>query len=516
MAPNRRDFLKSPVALAGLAQAAPQQGGRRPNVLLITDDQHNARNLGCYGDPLVRTPNLDKLAARGVRFTRAYGTNMICAPARVSMVTGQYVHSHGYYGNSGPQPARPWITGSLRQAGYQTAMIGKAHYGWPKVAEEFDYIRLSDRIDCPPDDPLKNDYFRFLLKKGVPGGRDAAERTGGQNNPHRSGLPEALSREAWAGDCAIEFLRTRDKSRPFFAFVSFERPHAPITPPAPYDTMYKPSDVKLPPSAGDTFENKPAEQLAAAKRSGYPYHPTDQTKLQEIMAMYFGLISLIDSHIGRILAELEAQGLASDTLVLFTADHGDFSGEHGFFHKNLGMYEAIHHIPFIAARPGIEGGLVRDEFVQQTDIFPTACQFTGVPIPGSVQGLSLLPLGKRGNVPWPRTAAFAEEEGRMCIRTDRYRMVFDPIGDANELYDHSDDPWEIRNRYHDSACRDARQQLADELLRYWGRTQQQTLATSLKVGGGGGYMPPGPTHDLWWGNMDWDTVKKKYNLKDPS
>jgi arylsulfatase A-like enzyme len=508
MKPNRREFLAAP-ALGSLAHAAAQ-GTRRPNILLITDDQHNARNLGCYGDPLVRTPVLDKLAARGTRFTRAYTTNMICAPARVSMVTGQHVHSHGYYANAGPHPGRPvWLTSHLRRGGYQTAMVGKAHYGWPKIAEEFDFVRLCDRIDCPPDDPLKNDYFRWLLEKGVPGGRDKSEGGGGQNNPRRAGLPEELSVEAWTSGNAIEFLRRRDKNKPFFAFVSFQRPHAPITPPAPYDTMYNPADVKLPPSAGDTFENKPPEQLAAAKRSGYPYHPTDPAKLQDIMAKYFGLISLIDNHVGRILAELDVQGLTHDTLILFTADHGDFSGEHGFFHKGLAMYEAIHRIPFIVAGPGIEGGRVRDEFAQLTDIYPTACECAGLPIPESVQGLSLYAKA------WPRTAAFAEEEGRMCIRTARYRMVFDPVGSANELYDHDGDPWEISNRYNDPAYREARQQLTEEFLRYRVRMEKHTLATSLSKGGGGGYMPPGPTQDLWWRNMDWDTVQKKYNLKDP-
>jgi arylsulfatase A-like enzyme len=144
MKPNRREFLASASALA-------MQSGPRPNILLITDDQHNANKLGCYGDPLVKTPNLDRLAARGTRFTRAYSNNMVCAPSRVSMVTGQYVHSHGYYANSGPHPGRPlWVTSYLRQHGYQTAMIGKAHYGYPKIVQEFDYFRLCDRIALRP------------------------------------------------------------------------------------------------------------------------------------------------------------------------------------------------------------------------------------------------------------------------------------------------------------------------------------------------------------------------------
>jgi arylsulfatase A-like enzyme len=176
------------------------------------------------------------------------------------------------------------------------------------------------------------------------------------------------------------------------------------------------------------------------------------------------------------------------------------------------MYECIHRIPFLMAGPGIEGGLVREQLVQQTDIFPTACDFAGLPVPGSVQGLSLLPLGKTGNPSWPRAAAFAEEEGRLCVRTARYRMIYDPIGEASELYDHENDPWEMKNLYHDTNYRQARLDLSEEFVRFYARTQKQTLATSMSKGGGGGYMPPGPTNDLWWKRMDWDTVKKKYKL----
>ena len=515
MRSSRREFLASS-GVAAAAQSGAQTGApmrSRPNILLITDDQHNARNLGCAGDPLVRTPHLDRLAARGTRFTHAYSCNMICAPSRVSMITGQFVHSHGYYGNSGPVPDRPqWMTSYLRAAGYQTAMIGKAHYGWPKIKHEFDFIRLCDRIDCPPDNPLKNDFFRMLVEKGVYDKSDEQRRGLGQNSPARALLPKELSVEWWTADNTIEFLRSRDRSKPFFAFASFQRPHAPITPPEPYDTMYKPADVPLPPSVHDTLEGKPAEQMAAARRSTYPYHPADLTKLQQIMAMYFGLISLVDHNVGRILAELDAQGLTNDTLVIFTADHGDFSGEHGFFHKNLGMYECIHRIPFIAAGPGFAPGLVRDQFVQQVDIFPTACEFAGLAVPKSVSGMSILPLCRAGEPAWARTAALAEEEGRLCIRTRGHRMVFDPIGNANELYDHTADPWEMRNLYGEAGSESVRVSLMSELLRYFMRTQQQTLATSLKDGGGGGYMPPGPTRDLWWNRMDWKTVKEKYRL----
>jgi arylsulfatase len=512
--PSRREFVASSAGLTALS-AAQSGNSERPNILLITDDQHCARNLGCYGDPLVRTPNLDRLAARGTRFTHAYSNNMICAPSRVSMVTGQYCHSHGYFGNSGDFPDKPiWMTSHLRQHGYQTAMIGKAHYGFPKIRKEFDFYRLCDRIDLPPDNPLQNDYFRMLVEKGrEEDGDDVLVSGKGQNAPLRSKLPPELSVEAWTADCTVDFLRKRDRSRPFFAFASFQRPHAPITPPAPYDTMYKPSDVQLPPSVNDSFEGKPAEQMVMSKRpSGYPYHPADHSKLREIMAMYFGLITLVDDSVGRILAELEAQNLTGNTLIIFTADHGDFSGEHGFFHKGLAMYEAIHRIPFIVAGRGLDAGRVCDEFVQQTDIFPSACEFAGLPIPESVQGMSTLPLCRAGNATWSRTAAFGEAEDRNCIRTKRYRMVYDPGGKNNELYDHDQDPWELHNVYNDPAYRAARLELAEEFLNFYARTGKQAVVSSLAVGGGGGYVPPGPVYDLWYQRMPWKVVKEKYHL----
>lgn len=501
---KRRIFLK-----LSAAAAFAKRTGERPNIILITDDQHNARNLGCYGDPLVRTPNLDNLAARGTRFTHAYAQNIMCAPSRISMMNGQYVHSHGYYGNWGPIPEKPvWMTTWLRKHGYQTAMIGKAHYGYRRVRSEFDYIRLCDRADIDPKDPLTNDYFKMLVSHGRQDDHDVTlSQRAGNNVPFRSKLPKELSLEWWTGDCAIEFLRNRDRAKPFFAHFSFQRPHSPITPPAPYDTMYNPDDVKLPPSAGEDLSKKPAEQQSAAKRSAYPYHPVDQRKLKEIMAMYFGLITSIDDNVGRILNELEAQKLTGNTLIIFTADHGDFSGEHGFFHKNLGMYEAIMRIPYIAAGPGIEAGKVRDELVEQVDIFPTACETAGVPIPESVQGLSLRRIDK-----WPRKASFHETEDRKGIRTARYRMTFDVAGKANELYDHESDPWEMTNQYENPDYQNARRELTEEMLRYQARTEQQTNASSNRPAKRQ-EMPPGPTYDLWWDNQAWAAVKRKYGLK---
>ena len=533
--PNRREFLLSTAVVAS-AGSGLVSGSRlpqdRPNILLITDDQHNAHNLGCYGDPLVKTPNLDRLAARGVLFKRAYSQSLICGPSRVSIITGQYVHSHGYYGNYGPphwyssrpagsrrkwhcdcdnsslRPGSPiWIPTYFRQYGYQTAILGKAHYGYQRIAQEFDYFRLSNVVDAPPDDPLKIHWFQFLIERRGAIYEDRLESSRRPNSAFRSRLPKRLSQEWWVGDRAIEFLRNRDRSKPFFVSINFRRPHAPIAAPAPYDTMYPPEEVKLPPSVSDPFHDKPAEQFEAARRSTYPYHPSERSKLRQIIAMYFGLITLIDDNLGRILDELDAQGLTNNTLVIFTSDHGDFSGEHGFFHKNLGMYEAIHRIPYIVAGPGFDAGQVRNELVEQVDIFPTVCDVAGLPIPESVQGLSLKQLATHDVTGWPRTAAFGEMEDRKCVRTTRYRMVYDPIGNFHELYDHSHDPWELTNLYNDPDHKNVRLQLMDEFMKFYARTEQQTIFTSW-LPKRRDEIPPGPTRDIWRGKMSWKEVKK--------
>ena len=463
----------------------------------------------------MKTPNLDRLAARGARFTSAYSNNMICAPSRVSMITGQYVHSHGYYGNSGPHPGRPlWMTSYLRQHGYQTAMIGKAHYGWPKIAQEFDYFRLCDRIDLPPDDPLKNDFYRMLVENGlqdssdeVLGARLGANHPCGRCYP-RSGASSGGPPIQPSNSCARAIAASH--SSPSSASSVLTRPSRRPRPTTPC-TIRRTCNCR----PVSTIPLRASRPSSSPWRSVRPIHiirailPSCRRSSPCTTASSVSSTTTSAAFSPR----LDAQNLTDETLIIFTADHGEFCGEHGLFHKNFGMYDSIHHIPFIVAGPGFEASQVRDELVQQIDIFPTACEFAGLPIPESVQGLSLLPLCRGGQAKWPRTAAFAEAEDRKCIRTARYRMVFDPVGHANELYDHANDPWELTNLYDKPESERVRLDLADEFLRYYARTEQQTIATSLKKsGGGGGDMAPGPTRDIWWNNMDWETVKKKYRL----
>jgi len=250
--------------------------GKRPNILFLLTDQHNARCMSCAGEPLLQTPSMDRLALEGVRFSNAYANSAHCGPSRVSYLTGMYEHFHLRHKNHDEPPdhLNP-ITSWLKSPGYQTAIIGKGHLGvrWPR--REFDYHRFSTMTDALPDDPLSWDYFRSLVEAGMGDQYDMSTKH--KRHPecaHTSPLPLEHSVEVWCGDETVEYLRRRDKSRPFFLLASFERPHDPLSVPVPYDRLYDPDQVTVPPNAADAFEGKSQRQQQAKRRElVYPYSP---------------------------------------------------------------------------------------------------------------------------------------------------------------------------------------------------------------------------------------------------
>ena len=445
---------------------------KRPNILFLLSDQHNARCMSCTGEPLLRTPHMDRLAQEGVRFSGAYSASAHCGPSRVSCLTGMYEHFHRRHNNTDEPPdhLNP-ITSLLKPAGYQTAIIGKGHLGvrWPR--HEFDYCRFSTVTDALPDDPLSWDYFRSLVEAGVADQYDMSIKH--KRHPecaHTSPLPVEHSVEVWCGNESVQYLRQREVDKPFFALISFERPHDPLSVPVPYDRMYDLEEVAVPANATDTFEGK-SERQQKAKRGElvYPYRPKDEAHLRKCIAHYYGLVTLIDEQIGRILQELEDQGILEDTIVVYTADHGDFAGEHGLIWKNLGFYESIHHVPLIMRYPAaLPQGQVFDGFVESVDLYPTWTDLLGLPTPNTVQGRSLVPA-LQGKQVWTKQAALCEHVKayhHMSMRTRNFRITVDVTGDESELYDHRTDPGELYNCWSDPAYRDLRERLLIDLLRF--------------------------------------------------
>jgi arylsulfatase A-like enzyme len=444
----------------------------RPNILFFLSDQHNARCMSCAGEPVLSTPTMDRLAQHGVRFSSAYSNSAHCGPSRVSFLTGIYEHYHQRHNNTDEPPdhLNP-ITAELKNAGYQTALIGKGHLGvrWPR--KEFDYHRFSTMTDAGPEDTLGSDYFRGLVEAGLADNFDMSGKH--KRHPdcaHTSPLPLEHSVEVWAGNETIRYLRQRDKDKPFFAMVSFERPHDPLSVPVPYDQLYDLEEVRIPPNAVDTFEGKSKRQQRAKRGElVYPYRPRDEAHLRKCIAYYYALVTLIDAQMGRVLDELREQGVLENTIVIYSADHGDFAGEHGLIWKNLGFYESIHHIPMIISYPAaLPTGLLFEEFVESVDVYPTLMALLGLPTPCTVQGRSLLGALTEGK-PWGKRAALCEhvkEYHHMSMRTRDFRITVDLTGDESELYDHRTDPGELVNRWSDPAFRDIREKLLLDLIKY--------------------------------------------------
>ena len=444
----------------------------RPNILLVMSDQHNARCLGCAGEPLLSTPNLDRLASEGVRFTNAFANSIHCGPSRVSFLTGMYEHSHLRHKNTDEPPdhLNP-LTGLLRAQGYQTALIGKGHLGvrWPR--REFDHTRLDILTDAFPDDPLSCDYFRYLVEQGQADNFDLSRKYTYTDDPaRRSPLPFEHSEEVWVGNETLEYLRGRDRSRPFFLFASFQRPHNPLTVSAPYDTLYDPSDVVLPSSAGDTFETKSERQKrGAAGQMRYPFRPPTEEYLRKCMAYYYALVTIIDMQIGRMIKALEDEGALDNTIVIYTADHGDFAAEHGFMYKNLGFYDCLHRIPWIMRYPGtLPAGECFEGCVESVDLYPTLTDMLGLQNPWTVQGRSFAEAAN-GAAKWTKQSSLAEHVKsyhHMSLRTADHRITVDAKGTEHELYDYRLDPDELVNRWDDPGCRELRERLMLDMLRF--------------------------------------------------
>lgn len=453
---------------------------KRPNVLWLMSDQHNANCAGYAGHPLVKTPALDKIAERGVNFTNGFANNPICSPSRICFMNGQYMHHHRMFGNdhSDIQTPNPDSMASLfRRWGYQTGLFGKSHMVRRWDEEGFESIAYTDLCDADDDDPRTTHYFNYLVEHGLADHYEEGSEKKGMDHCKDGSAPATLpyehSIERFTGNKTMEFLENRDASRPFFVHMSFQRPHAPIAPAPEFFNMYNPDDIELPESAKDLFENgfagKPVFMLEHIKQNReYPICDGDEKRLKRCLASYYALITCIDSEILRVLEHLEKTGELENTIVFYTADHGDFAGEHGLFHKNFGIYESIQRIPYLLSYPGGPRGVTRDGIVESVDLYPTLCELCQIPTPAGRDGISLVPV-MEGNAPG-KDAAYCEwdcfsNRKKICaVRTKDFRLVFYGKNMIGELYDRRTDPGEIHNLWNDPAYAEVQKELTENLF----------------------------------------------------
>jgi len=443
-----------------MASPAGDRRGRseRPNILLITADEMRHDCYGAAGHPLVRTPHLDALARRGVRFTNAYTTFPVCVPARMSILTGQYAHAHGLTTNRGFLPeGQPTLPSALREAGYRTAAFGKMHFWPPYKSYGFETMRLAEQhgLGYKIDD-YHSDYLARrglvdlwdLWDQQAPYRKEAPAEYWESFGAKASAIPDEHYHTTWIADRTIEFLNEADE-RPFFVWTSFIKPHHPFDPPKPWDEMYDPKDVPAPDDQALALE-KPLLTRGGRRDPRQAYF--DLSRLSEeayrrVAALYYASISHIDHHVGRIMKALEEGGLLEDTLVIFTSDHGDYMGAYGLILKDPNVpYDALAKVPMIAAGPGVKEGTVSDALVSLVDLFPTAARLAGAAIPPSVQGKDISSLLAGGGDASPvREAIFMESRNVKAVRTGRYKYLYDHECGIEELYDLVADPREQVN-----------------------------------------------------------------------
>ena len=450
----------------------------RPNILLIMTDQQKVNSLSVYGNSVVQTPNLERLAARGVIFTHAFTPYPVCVPSRVMTFTGRYPHTNRSRTNSVlMQSDEEHLLKIFQREGYATALSGKNHCFQREDLERFDYV-----WECGHGGPQNPpDETAAAAKKFISEAKVGPRAWGTATNPHP---PESLG-TALTVTHAINFLNNRLSEQPFFLWCSIADPHTPLQTAEPYASMYDPSTIPIPEQRDNEMDNKPvAQQLDYLALSGDKVTEED---IRRVTALYYGMNTYIDHEVGRLLDHLDASGQCNNTLIIYMSDHGEYLGEHKMIRKSKALYDCLTHIPFIVSWPGhIPEGERRDEFIEVVDIAPTILDAIGIPHPDGIQGKSFLPLSTDDHYE-PRDAVFAEQGvedpsgsiegnpieslGRVpesptspdfspslkkgdrgpikSIRTREWKCVYYPGNREGELYNLIHDPGELNNLWYE-------------------------------------------------------------------
>lgn len=459
------------------------------NVLMILADQHHAGLMGCCGHPQVITPNLDRFAADGVRFTDAYTQNPICTPSRTSILSGQYCHNHTIYGLSGPSIGLPSnLFREFRRAGYRTAALGKTHLpNYPRdwVADDVDFF--DDAYHDEFGRKEQSAFFRYLESLGLRHLEDSyynAEHYGpGRAISHDatvSDLPYEHTHERFHARRALEFIDT-EPDKPFCIQLNFQKPHHPLLPQKQFWDMY-PEDISLP----ETFNLNPAHRPPHFQEMWQKFREYEFTYAREGDTFEDGArrawrgtlacITQVDDVVGRVLNHLKQNGRLDDTIVIYGSDHGCYHSIHGIQEKAPGICsDAVCRVPMIWRVPGVKPR-VCDALVENVDMTPTLLSLCGLAPLVSADGVDLTPL-LHARVSSVKDEAVTENVLSKSIRWDRYRYVHYPKvmfpgGDEGELYDLTADPMEKVNLYHQADYQHLVQEGKHRLLDWLIRTAQ--------------------------------------------
>jgi arylsulfatase A-like enzyme len=495
------------------------QPAKRPNILLITSDQHRPDCFGFAGRK-IRTPYLDQLAADGTRFDCAITPNVLCQPARASILTGMLPLTHGVYDNQvhlDPAIGQRGWPARLTASGYDTAFIGKAHFGedpraseWgsPESREDsvnfpedwhgpfmgFDYAELMilghwhDLLPCekPPHGQHFERWFWSHPDAWKKWGEDS--QTGSSANygtfasqTWSSALPAEWHSTHWVTERTKAYLAEHQSSdQPFCLWASYPDPHHPFDCPEPWASLHRAEDVDISRSHQLDLDQRPWWHRAALERKPqgksekhrilreqYSRMPAQSdAQLAEMTANYYNMIAFIDDGVGAILQQLESSGLADDTIVIFTSDHGELLGDHGLYLKGPMMYDKLLRVGMIMRGPGIKANAQIDDPISTMDLGATFCDWAQTQPDPDAQSQSLTPLlSGEANREWAYNewnlapARVGVELQLRTIRTADARLTVDLISGEGELYDLSSDPDEMHNLWNQPQASALQQQL---------------------------------------------------------
>ncbi|MFN0101148.1 MAG: sulfatase [Bryobacteraceae bacterium] len=435
---SRRAFLSS----TALAAQQPQ----RPNILFVMVDEMRFDAMGCAGHATVKTPTLDKLASQGAIFRNAYTVSPVCCPSRASVFSGRYPHVHGVRRNGIPHnDGEIFLPTILRHHGYHTAIAGKLHYNPKRFSYGFDDFWTFTNEGPRPD----NGHIAYLRNKHGKGAAKWASKAGTQPWPDDElgkdvgefAYPIEDFETEWITDRSIAYLRQRAQTnQPFFLFASYLKPHSPSVEPKPYFNLYNPDTIPVRPLPANAREQR-AKAKGRARRKFI-----DDEKMQRVMtALYYGAITHIDTELARLFKELDRLGLAKNTIVLFTSDHGNMLGDRGLWFKDF-MYEGSAHVPLIVKTPTAKPREFK-QVIENIDLMPTLLDYARIAIPAGIQGRSFKPLIETGAQPNWKDRCISDLTATMHL-AQGWKFIDNHNGTL-ELYDLGKDPQETNNLVND-------------------------------------------------------------------
>jgi arylsulfatase A-like enzyme len=476
------------------------------NVLCFVTDQHRADHLGCSGNNEVQTPNIDRIAEEGVVFTRSFVANPVCMPNRATMFTGRYPKAHGLRENGLVlSETEPILPGILRAEGYQTASFGKIHLSPFQMKKEFaegkydmleshDYWDENDDLELPfrgfehvyyvgGHVDYTFGHYKHWLEEEHPGMHEKMDidhallPPTGARTSWKLSIPEELHYNTKIADETIEFLKTCDHDRPFFVWCSFPDPHFPFAAPRPYCDQYDADEITfsparregeldlLPPYFRDSYEGKGEFGVWL----GDVCNIADE-HYREMLAHTYGMISMVDRNIGRVMRALEELALAERTIVVFMSDHGELLGDHWLIYKGPFLFDGLVRVPTVWRLPeGGDAGRKNAGPISTVDFCPTILDLLDIPAHDGVQGVSYKQV-LRGEKQEIRDSVYVEFDTTLYhqrlrqLRTTDWAITYHPGKDYGTLFHLRDDPDELYNLWDDADYQKVKGELLVELL----------------------------------------------------